>query len=468
MTRLRPLLALIFALGLLAAGCPDDIEEAIEQDPDDPLELVRSAASQTLGEGTAEATITIAGSADAEEATTDEAPDPTDDTVTDEDTTTTEDDTTGTEDDGTATDDDTATTNEDDTTGAEDDETATDDTTTGDDIATTDDETAATDDVGTTDPDAMADELRIQSEEDFGQELRRLVFETGTQTLGGAEDAPTSDILVDGTWVYVPLDESGPEATTAPEEDDTVGAEDDDTATEDDDTVTADETVTEDWGRFDLRWLDEDESDAGDDTEITTTTNNDLHLFPFRDSHAILVILENAEGEATQGDDTDGAAVTQGTSYEVTLDVDETAAAAGDAGVWLERRAAGQDTFSVTVWIDDDERIVGVVYAIGGNTADDDLGTTTDEDATTEDDTTATETDDDVAGTDEVTQDDLTNQDELLVTIEYTQFGIDLEIDSPDEDQVEDIDEQELARHLPALPASDDADQLTPTQETTP
>lgn len=454
--RSRSTAVVALAMGaLVLTACPDDVREPEpDETPAEAIEHVRQAASSTLDAGTGRTTITL--SADEEGTGADTTPDDAATADTD------------------ATDD-----------GADDTDLATD---------------AGTDaNVG-----QARGELEVEGEEDFNQDQRRLTTTgtagatTDTNSAGTSGSVDDVELIVEGNDVYVRLAATTGTDTatdTEPTPEATVG--DDDDPGDGDDTVSDDDARDVRWGRFDLSER-RDDQDQDDDT--TRATDDELARFPFQDSRIVLELLQDVEGEAREGADArNGDAATGDTSYTVTVDVEGSSGSVGDdASWWLETLADGRDSVEISVWIgngadEDQDTIQRVEYAYGDDTqttttTDDGTGTddeatpspdeeatpspddagTTDDDATTDDagttDEDATTTDDDAGTADDdpetldTTTETTSDGDVLYVTIEYRELGAEVEIELPEDDEVEDIDRSQLRQELPQLPTGATAD----------
>jgi hypothetical protein len=492
-------IALFATAALVLAACPEDDadEPGVDETPEtESIEEIRDAAANTLDQGTATTTITLAA---ADEAGQDDAPNGADDQ---------------------------------------------------DDPA----ENGAAD---TGDVDANG-ELSLQTEEDFDQNQRRITTEAGLTGEAGETDAEADDVefIVDGWEVYFPLDDdaaaetddadgAGDDADGA--DDDADGADDDADGADDDADGADDEAATDEdrtWGVFDLQDLIGDETDNGaeddaeddaaeddaadDDADATNGTqtatvpvDDELRIFPFADSHMILEVLADVEGDVTGGADDNGAAT--GTGYTVRVDVTETADAIDDdTATWLEWVAGERTQLDVQVWLSEDEdeaTIERVEYHAGveedpagideeeapeddpaaddadtANGADDDLngegadqdGAADDQDAPGDDDAVnGAPADDEEAGNDAADDDDAETTPEgpeegaeeagddptaegdveapatderggVVVSIEYTDLGGEVEIEVPTD--AEEVTETELREALPELPTPAEAD----------
>jgi hypothetical protein len=214
--------------------------------------------------------------------------------------------------------------------------------------------------------------LAAEGEEDFTEQRRRLTFEGPQGQL---------EMLIDRSDVYIQLP-----------------------ATEDDD-----------WLRVQLdALLDEDVGFGGPGG------------LPFQSPRNNLEILRQAATSATEAgeDDVDGEDTTR---YEVTLDLEATAAEAEeDVRATLEETVSrtGVDQLDATVWVDEQDRIRRITYTL-------DLGQVDVEAEVQTDTPEAEDVEVEARGT-------------VTVTIDYHAFGVPVDVELPDPDQVIDLDEEEL------------------------
>lgn len=237
--------------------------------------------------------------------------------------------------------------------------------------------------------DASTMTLEAEGEENFEEELRRLVVQGPQGEL---------EIVVDGSEVYLQLP-----------------------ATEE-----------EQWARMDLDEL-ADDNGVGFGGPVGV---------PFQDSRSNLEILQDVTGEVNEVGEEDVRGDTT-THYELTIDLEEAAAQAeAEAGATLEQLSeqTGLEELDMQVWISEDDLIRRVAYSVdlseiqvdqgagadGTNGDDSDMDTTTDPDGEPGADVQADP------------------QDTVTVTVEYYDFGTELDIEVPDDENVIDLDEEQL------------------------
>ena len=203
-----------------------------------------------------------------------------------------------------------------------------------------------------------------EGEEDFAEQLRLIRF------IGESGDLAT---VVDDTTVYVELP-----------------------ATEGDD-----------WARVELEELLDDVGFGGPGG------------LPFQSSADNLNVLENSVVAAAEGEseDVQGAPATR---YDLRIDLDQAAETAdGEVNATFEALAESTDVdeLEMAVWVDDEDLISRVTYAI-------DLSQAGDVEVATED-----------------AEVDVEPTGEASVTVEYFDYGSTLDIEVPDEASIVDIDE---------------------------
>jgi predicted small secreted protein len=211
--------------------------------------------------------------------------------------------------------------------------------------------------------------VTVEGEEDFDAELRRMTFEGPQGEL---------DMIVEGTTMYIELP-----------------------ATED-----------EQWLRLELEELVQGEAGFGGPGGVPSQNPRDN-----------LEILSAAARDAQEAgeEDVDGETTTR---YDLVIDLDQAAdTAEPDTEEALERMRAqtGVQTFDMSVWVDEDDRIRRISYTL-------DLGQAQVEETTEEGEVEADP------------------QGEITVTVDYFDFGGDVNIEVPDDDQVIDADEEQIRR----------------------
>jgi hypothetical protein len=209
--------------------------------------------------------------------------------------------------------------------------------------------------------------VSVEGEEDFEAELRRMTFEGPQGEL---------EMIVDGTTMYIELP-----------------------ATEDDQ-----------WLRLELEELVQGEAGFGGPGGVPSQNPRDN-----------LEILSSAARDAQEAgeEDVDGEATTR---YDLVIDLDQAAdTAEPDTEEALERMRSqtGLQTFDMSVWVDEDDRIRRISYTL-------DLGQAQVEETTEEG------------------QVEADPEGEITVTVDYYDFGGDVNIEVPDDDQVIDADEEQI------------------------
>lgn len=179
-------------------------------------------------------------------------------------------------------------------------------------------------------------------------------------------------------------------------------------------------TEDEQWARADINELAEDGVGFGGPGGV-----------PFQDSRSNLEVLQDATGDVSEvgEEDVQGEPTTQ---YELTINLQDAAALAeDDAAGTLEQLAeqTGLDELDMQVWVGDDDLIRRVAYTV-------DLGQ-----IQVEEDVDADGAEDDPGADIEADP-----QGAITVTVEYYDFGTELDIELPDDENVIDLDEEQLRR----------------------
>lgn len=145
---------------------------------------------------------------------------------------------------------------------------------------------------------------------------------------------------------------------------------------------------------------------------------------PFRSASDNLVVLESAITGASEGDEEDVRGETA-TRYDLTVDLEQAAEQAAEANETWEALAAqsGITQLDMQVWVDDSDLIRRISYSLDLSQAEVDAAT---EDA---------EVDVEPEGT-------------VTVTVEYFDYGTEVDIELPAEDQIVDVDEAQIRDSL--------------------
>ena len=222
--------------------------------------------------------------------------------------------------------------------------------------------------------------VSAQGEEDFEAQQRRLVFEGPSGEL---------ESIIDGSDVYVQIP----------------GTEDDN------------------WARIELPDLLAEDTGFGGPAGL-----------PFASSADNLAVLSESVSSATEAgeEDLDGDSATR---YDVVVDLAEAADESQDETGTLRAIAeqSGVTELDMQVWIDEEDRIRRVSYALDLSQAD--VQADVDAEVQVSEDGDATE-----AGT-EITAEP---QGTITLTLDYSEFGEDVSIELPSDDQIVDIDEEEI------------------------
>lgn len=141
---------------------------------------------------------------------------------------------------------------------------------------------------------------------------------------------------------------------------------------------------------------------------------------PFQDSRNNLEVLQEATGQVRELGEEDVRSEDT-THYELTIDLGDAAQQTeDDAGEALRRLSerTGLEELDMQVWVDDDDLIRRIAYTV---------------------DVSEVEVDEDAEADVEADP-----QGAVTVTVEYVEFGSELDIELPDDDAVVDFDEQQL------------------------
>lgn len=222
--------------------------------------------------------------------------------------------------------------------------------------------------------------VSVQGEEDFEAQQRRLVFEGPSGEL---------ESIIDGTDVYVQIP----------------GTEDDN------------------WARIELPDLLAEDAGFGGPAGL-----------PFASSSDNLAVLSESVSSATEAgeEDLDGDSATR---YDVVVDLAEAADESQDDTGTLRAIAeqSGVTELDMQVWVDEEEHIRRVSYALDLSQADVQADLDAEVQVTEGDEATE-------AGTEVSAQ----PQGIVTLTLDYSDFGEEVSIELPSDDQIVDIDEDEI------------------------
>jgi hypothetical protein len=176
-------------------------------------------------------------------------------------------------------------------------------------------------------------------------------------------------------------------------------------------------TEDDDWARIELDRMMSDDVGFGGPAGL-----------PFQSPQDNLALLQNAVSSASEGGEEDVRGETA-TRYDLTVDLERAAEeSAEDANQTFQGlvQQTGVSELDMQVWIDGDERVNRIAYTLDLSQADVDQ-------MATELETEGVEADVEAEPTGEVT-----------VTVEYFDFGTELTIEVPGDENVVDIDEDEI------------------------
>ncbi|HVM21201.1 MAG TPA: hypothetical protein VM307_14675 [Egibacteraceae bacterium] len=199
-------------------------------------------------------------------------------------------------------------------------------------------------------------------------------------------------------------------------------------------------TEGDDWARVELEQMMSDDVGFGGPAGL-----------PFQSPQDNLMVLQDAVTGAQQGDEEDVRGETS-TRYDLTVDLEQAAQQSADDTANTFRAAVEQSGISqldMQVWVDGEERINRVAYSLDLSQADVD-------ELATELETEGVEADIEGEPT-----------GEIQVIIDYFDFGADVAIEVPSDDNVIDIDEDEVRGSFEQSGATT-TDDVSPTPDATP